>query len=409
MFGIRATETPRARAIAVVLAAASIVAAVAAALTVAGTGAGATDPPPLTIGAAFSLTGGGDVYGPQQAKGAKLAVDQINAAGGVDGVPLKLVVRDDASKPASGKAVMRRLIQRDGSLAVLGPSLSLVAVSADPVADSLQTPVVAVSNTADGIVGACAYPCTWIWRDSLGEATAVPANIDQYVLERHPSSAAVLYVASDKLGVDEGRIAASSFAEAGVRVVVNARLPATADVGPAVRAAVRKHPAVIFVGASFGQRAVDAMKAARAAGFAGAFLGGNTLNSETTARLAGAVGAGARSGAAWYAGNDFPANSQFITAYRQAYSEEPDQFAAQAYIGVEIVADAIRRGNVATSTKSLADRRAQLQRSLHDVALLTPLGPFRFTQDHDVAQIVWVLSTTADGGHTLAGFCNPDC
>jgi hypothetical protein len=40
---------------------------------------------------------------------------------------------------------------------------------------------------------------------------------------------------------------------------------------------------------------------------------------------------------------------------------------------------------------------------------MTPLGPFRFTQDHDVSQIVWVLSMTAAGGHTLVGFCDPDC
>jgi branched-chain amino acid transport system substrate-binding protein len=381
----------------------------AAAALGAGTGAHDGAPPPLTIGALFSLTGGGNVYGPQQEKGARLAIEQINADGGVDGVPLKLVVRDDTSVPGTGKATMRRLIQSDHAVAVLGPTLSLVAVSADPVADRLQTPVVAVSNTAEGIVGTCAYDCTWIWRDSLGEETAVPANIDEYVLEQHPSTAAILYVADDKLGVEEGRIAASSFSEAGVRVVANAELPATGSVDAVVAAALRRHPQVIFVGASFGQRAADTMKAARTAGFKGAFLGGNTLNSETTAQLAAPQGAGARSGAAWYAGNDFPANRDFITSYRQTYGEAPDQFAAQAFVGVEIVADALRRGHVATSSASLADRRAALQKALRDVALTTPLGPFRFTRDHDVEQIVWVLAMTADGGHELAGFCNPSC
>lgn len=391
------------------LAVAVLAGAVLAALAAAGAVRGADQPTPLTIGAALSLTGGGNVYGPQQAKGAQLAVDQINAAGGVDGVPLKLVVRDDRSDPATGRSVMRRLIQQDGAIAILGPTLSLVAVSADPLADRLETPVVAVSNTANGIVGTCAYACSWVWRDSLGEATAVPANIAAYVHEVHPSRAAVVYVAADKLGVDEGKIAAASLVEDGVRVVANRTLPATGDVGPAVRAALAGKPQVLFIGASFGQRAVDAMTAARAAGFTGTFLGGNTFNSAVTAHLAAKVGAGARSGAAWYEGNDFPANSDFITAYRQRFSAEPDQFAAQAFIGVEIVADALQRGKVATSTKPLATRRAKLQRALHDVALMTPLGPFRFTAQHDVAQIVWVLTMTGDGGHTLAGFCDPTC
>jgi branched-chain amino acid transport system substrate-binding protein len=386
-----------------------VVALAAALAAFAGAGRSAAPAQPLTIGALLSLTGGGDVYGPQQVKGARLAIKQINAQGGVDGVPLKLVVRDDKSVPASGRSGMRQLIQSDHAVAVLGPSLSLVAVSADPVADRLQTPVVAVSNTATGIVGKCAYPCTYIWRDSLGEATAVPANIDQYVLESHPSTAAILYVEGDKLGIDEGRIAAASFGEEGVRVVANQKLPATGDLTAAVTSALVGNPQVVFIGASFGARAVDAMKQLRASGYFGAFLGGNTLNSSTTGRLAGKVGAGARSGAAWYDGNDFPANQQFITAYEQTYGQPPDQFAAQAFVGVEIVADALKRGGIATSSKSVEDKRAALQKALRDVALITPLGPFRFTQDHDVSQIVWVLSMTADGGHTLAGFCDPNC
>lgn len=384
-----------------------IVAAVA--LACAASGGAAPAPAPVTIGAVLSLTGGGDVYGPQQMKGAQLAVAQINAAGGVDGVPLRLVVRNDGSSPGAGVDVMRSLIEHDGVTAILGPTLSIVAVEADPVADRLATPVVAVSNTATGIVGDCSYPCTWIWRDSLGEATAVPADIEQYVLANHPSSAAIFHVSGDKLGIDEGRIAAETFAGIPVRVVANAAVPATGDVGPVVRRALRAHPAVVFIGASFGQRAADVMTAARAAGFTGTFLGGNTLNSATTARLAGTAGSGARSGAAWYAGNDFPANQSFITAYRQTYSQAPDQFAAQAYVGVQIIADALERGHVATSTQPLAARRAALQRALRRVALMTPLGPFRFTATHDVSQIVWILSTTAAGGHNLVGFCDPGC
>lgn len=384
--------------------------AVAAALAAfTGVGRSAAPAQPITIGALLSLTGGGDVYGPQQVKGAQLAVKQINAQGGVDGVPLKLVVRDDKSVPATGRSGMKQLIQHDGAVAVLGPSLSLVAVSADPLADQLQTPVVAVSNTANGIVGKCSYPCTYIWRDSLGEATAVPANIDQFVLESHPSSAAILYVDGDKLGIDEARIAAASFGEEGVRVVADQKLPATGDLRASVTNALVGSPQVVFIGASFGARAVDAMKQLRESGYYGPFLGGNTLNSATTGRLAGKVGAGSRSGAAWYDGNDFPANQEFITAYEQTFNQPPDQFAAQAFVGVQIVADALKRGKIAASGKSVADERAALQKSLRQVALMTPLGPFRFTQDHDVAQIVWVLSMTADGGHTLAGFCDPSC
>lgn len=375
------------------------------------TGGGSAARPVRTasIGALFSLTGGGDVYGPQQERGARLAIDQINAQGGAGGVRLRLVLRDDGSDPVRGRSLMRTLIVRDRVLGVLGPSLSLVAVSTDPVASALHTPVVAVSNTANGIVGRCAYDCSWVWRDSLGEATAVPANIQSYARNRHVPSAAIAFVEADVLGVDEAQIAAAAFAREGIRVTEIAHVPKTGSLTQAMRTALLGNPQVLFVGATFGQRAADIIATARRLGFTGDFLGGNTFNSASTAGLVGAAGAGTQSGAAWYEGNDFPANRSFIAAYRQRYGSEPDQFAAQAYTGVQVIADAMRRGSIGATSRPLAAQRAVLQHSLGDVALTTPLGPLRFSRTHDVAQTVWILRATAKGEHELAGFCAPDC
>jgi len=365
---------------------------------------------PITIGALFSLTGGGNVYGPQQLKGAELAVSQLNEQGGIDGRRVRLVVRDDRSSPADGKAQMRRLIAKNGVIAVLGPSLSAVAVSADPVANTLQTPVIAVSNTAEGIVGKCAYPCQWIWRDSLGEATAVPANISAWVQSAHPTSAAIVYGRGDLLGTDEAKIAARSFRREGVRVIARVAVPVTGSVTAGVKQALAKKPDVIFVGVAFGQVAANVMRAARAAGYQGEFLGGNTFNSAATAKLAGADGAGAQSASAWYSGNDFPANTDFLSAFQQRYGQEADQFAAQAYIGVQIVADGLGRIDDSDfASKPVAEQRSLLQAALPEVAITTPLGPFRFTADHDVSQIVWILALTGTGEHRLVGFCNPYC
>jgi branched-chain amino acid transport system substrate-binding protein len=364
----------------------------------------------LPIGAMFSLTGSGNVFGPQQVKGARLAVAQINAQGGVDGMPLRLVARDDHSDPVKGKDTMERLIRKDKVVAVLGPTLSAVAFSADPLADALETPVIGVSNTASGIVGKCTYDCRWIWRDSLGESIAVPANISAYVFEAHPTTAAILYVAGDVLGEQEAQVARSSFHANSVRITATVPVPSGSDnVTAAVRKALAGKPAVLFVGTVSGASAAQLMKIARAQGFRGTFLGGNTFNSDATAALAGSAGDGARSASAWYRGNAFPANSAFVSAYKQRYGQVPDQFATQAYIGVQIVADALQRGHVATSAKPLATKRATLQKQLPNVALLTPIGPFRFTADHDVSQIVWVLAMNGKGGHRLAGFCNPGC
>jgi branched-chain amino acid transport system substrate-binding protein len=376
-----------------------------------GAGSGSTQPAaasgtPYRIGLLASLTGAGNLYGPQQVKAARLAVRQVNDAGGVGGHPLELVVRDDASDPVLGAKVMRDLITDQRVVAVIGPTLSIVAVQADPVANSLRTPVLAVSNTADGIVGDCAYPCEWIWRDSLGEKVAVRANVADFVREAHPSTAITIQTQDDILGLAGVTNAAAAFRDGGVRVAGEFALDQADPMTPQLRAAIASKPDAVFIGTTYGAFAARLMREIRDLGYTGTILGGNIFNSEATRALAGTAGDGARSGAAWWSGNDFPANREFVTAYRQFADEPPDQFAAQAFVGIQILTDALRRADA--GAKPLVEQRAALQAALPDVALTTVLGPFRFTASHDVDQIAWILEMD-DQGHHLIGFCDPDC
>ena len=158
----------------------------------------------LKLGAVFSLTGAGGVYGPQQQNAVKLAVETINAAGGVDGATLSIQVVDDASTQTQSAQQTQTLIQQDQVVALLGPTLSNSAVAAHPIADNLKTPMLAVSTTGLNIVGSCPYPCTYIYRDSLGEATAIPTNIKTYVAGANPKpkTGVLLYPNDDKFSVD---------------------------------------------------------------------------------------------------------------------------------------------------------------------------------------------------------------
>jgi ABC-type branched-subunit amino acid transport system substrate-binding protein len=88
---------------------------------------------------------------------------------------------------------------------------------------------------------------------------------------------------------------------------------------------------------------------------------------------------------------------------------EPDQFAAQAYSGIKILAQAIEREHARDQDISIARRRAAIQKGLGKVALITPLGPFRFTREHDVDQIVWIVEANGRGAHRLVQFCDPEC
>lgn len=387
---------------------AAVLVAVAAFVSACGASTRAAAPRPFVIGALFSQTGSGASIGPQQVNGARLAVEDVNRAGGIDGAALRLDLRDDRTD--TGYAVTQlRSLARGPALAVLGPTLSIVALSVDPVANRLQVPVLAVSNTVNGLVGDCAYPCDWIWRASLGEAAAIPAAVDAYTERVHARSAVVVYTIPDALGQQDADSAVASFRRAGVAVQRMA-IPADAvDLSPYIAHAVAIDPSVIFLGSSFANTMASVIKGARARGFHGAILGGNVLNSDTTAALAGAPGAGVESAAAWSGDNAFPANETFVTRYVQRYGTQPDEFAAQAYAGVQILAQAIERAHLPGSTASPSAQRALLQQSLPEVALQTPLGPFRFTDRHDVRQIVWIRALDGRGGNHLVGFCDPGC
>ncbi len=141
------------------------------------------------------------------------------------------------------------------------------------------------------------------------------------------------------------------------------------------------------------------MTEARKQGWKGQFLGGNGFNTATVSKQAGPAGQGARSASAWYIGNTFPSNADFVTAYQTAYSKDPDQFAAQGYTAIKILADSARRANLTFS--DLTSDRDKLRAAMETVNLQTPLGPFQFTPNHDVKQTVWVIKMDGQGGFTL--------
>jgi branched-chain amino acid transport system substrate-binding protein len=116
-------------------------------------------------------------------------------------------------------------------------------------------------------------------------------------------------------------------------------------------------------------------------------------------KQAGGDGKGARSASAWYIGNTFTSNAGFVSAYKAAYSKDPDQFAAQGYTGIKILADAAKRAGLTFS--DLPGDRDKLRAAMETVNIDTPLGPFQFTSNHDVKQTVWVIAMDGAGGFTL--------
>jgi branched-chain amino acid transport system substrate-binding protein len=314
-----------------------------------------------------------------------------------------LTINDDASDKAQSAQVAQKLIQSEQDLALLGPTLSNSAVAVHPLAETLKTPILAVSTTGIHIVPDCNFPattpCKYVFRDSLGEETAIPTNIKSYATDKHPATGVLLVAQDDKFSSDGGKIVQDTVAQYNINLLKTIKFnKAEADLSPYVTQAVQAKPDVIFI-TSLGGIPAKIMTEARKQGWQGQFLGGNGFNTATVSKQAGADGKGARSASAWYLGNTFASNKEFVDAYKAEYSKDPDQFAAQGYSAIKILADAAKRANLTFS--DLAGDRDKLRTAIESVNIQTPLGPFQFTSTHDVKQTVWVIAMDGAGGFTL--------
>jgi branched-chain amino acid transport system substrate-binding protein len=350
-------------------------AALAAALLalVAATPAAAQAQRVVKIGAALSMTGAGAVYGASQKAGILLAVEELNGKNAVPGARLEVVVEDDASTTGQGINVVQRFMNRDKVAVVLGPTLSTTATAADPLAQRAGVPVLAISNTAEkGItdIGDC------IWRVSLMEKQVVPTAIEKARQRFGFKTAAILYGNDDvftKSGYDVMR---SALDAKGVKVLgTQTFAKPDRDYNAQLTSLAGQNPDVLLVSA-LAENAAGIVVQARQLGYTGPILGGNGFNSPAFVKNAGPAAEGVLVGTAWNAASPDPANQAFIAAMK-ARGVNPDQFAAQAYTGVLVVAEALRQGGGDLGREAV---KAGF-RKVKD--LPTPLGKFSFLPTRD--------------------------
>ena len=120
------------------------------------------------------------------------------------------------------------------------------------------------------------------------------------------------------------------------------------------------------------------------------FIGGNGSNSPKLGDIAGAAADGLIVGSPWFIGKPDAANQAFVTAFKAKFGKDPDQFAAQAYDCLHILAEAIDRAGDADSEKIAA---ALLKTNYTGV-----MGPFTFTDHRDPASTAGVVVLEMKGG-----------
>lgn len=343
----------------------------------------------VTIGAIFDLSGGAAVYGETQKRGAELALAEILESGYLGETVLEVLFEDGGSGGETSINAMTKLVEQDKVLAVLGPTLSSEAFAADPIAQENGVPVMGVSNTATGITDMGEF----VFRDSLPESSVIPGTLAFSMEILGLEKVGVMYGNDDDFTYSGYEVFVEALEELGIEITTEETFArGDVDFNAQLTNIIATEPDAIVVSALV-QEAVPLVGQARQLGFTGPIIGGNGFNSPALVSQAGEAANGVIVGAAWNIADQSPLSAAFTAAYTEAYDLAPDQFAAQAYTGMWLMATAIRHADSADSA-AIRDALAAIE------AFDSPLGSFSFDEDrnpvHDpVAQLI------VDGAYEL--------
>jgi len=356
----------------------------------------------IKLGAAEALSGPAGQYGQSIKNGFQLAVEEINAAGGVKGNKIALQIEDEQGKKEQAIDVFKKLIFQDKVLMVFGPTLSNSAQAADPIAQAAKTVAFGTSNTADGITSIGDH----VFRNSVTEADVLPETLR--VASKHAGikKVAVLY-GNDDVFTKSGYDAFKKALEDLKIPVTTTETFAKGDVDFKAQLTKIKatNPDAIVLSALIAEGA-PIMVQARQLGINLPFIGGNGMNSVKIFDLAKEKSDNLWVGSPWALGSQTKENQHFVVAYTQKYKAAPDQFSAQAYDAMNIVATAL--GKIKLSGNLEADRKA-LRDALPSVTHTGATGAFKFRQamtkdgkpaGYDAQQAA-IVSVTKDGKYSI--------
>lgn len=327
----------------------------------------------IRIGVAEALTGNAAQYGVPIRRGLELAAGEINAAGGIHGSKIDLVVEDEQGKKEEAINVFRKLIFQDKVLMLFGPTLSNSAQASNPVAQAAKVAVFGTSNTADGITSIGNY----VFRNSVTEADILPVTLRVAAKNTGLKRVAVIYGNDDiftKSGYDHF-----------MRALQALKIPVTAsetfakgdvDFKPQLTK-IKASKADAIVLSALVAEGGPLMVQARQLGITLPFIGGNGMNSPRVFELAKEHSDYLWVGSPWSIENPAAENKRFVAAFQKTHNALPDQFAAQAYDAMYIVAQALKK---IKPTGRLETDRSALRDALPSVQWNGATGPFKFRQ-----------------------------
>jgi branched-chain amino acid transport system substrate-binding protein len=309
----------------------------------------------VKFGVAAALTGPIGKMGVPIKNGFTLAAEEINAKGGVNGDKIVLIIEDEQAKKEEGMNVVKKFIFQDKVLAIFGPTTSGSFFAAAPIANQAKVVAFGTSTTASGITDIGPYT----FRNAVMEADILPITVREAVKKFGVKKVAVIYGNDDSF-TKSGYDVFKNVLETQKIPVTNTETFARGDVD--FRAQLTKIKAQnpdAIVCSGYVEEIANILTQARNLGITLPFIGGNGFNTPKLFDLAGAASDNSVMGSPWASESTNPKNRAFIAAYSKKFGMEADQFAAQAYDALYIMAEALKSvkltGNLEKDRQSLRD------------------------------------------------------
>jgi branched-chain amino acid transport system substrate-binding protein len=291
----------------------------------------------IRVGAISPFTGEGARYGHAARTGIDLAVDEINAKGGVKGAKILVQYEDDRGNQADAVSAFNKLVSVDRVPAVLGPFYSGNVLACAPIADRSKVVLLTGSATSDNVRGAGRY----VFRvcPSNDEQARTIADYAFKILRFR--SAFVIYRNVD-YGVTLRDAFDKAFKGAGGKIVGVEAVPADAgDVRAQLTMVKQASPDFIFAAVHFPEGGV-LLRQAKELGITAAVMGTDGGHDPELLKIAGNAAEGSYwATMGWGNESSNPAIAAFRAAYRLRFGEDPGVYSGLYYDATMVLAEAL--------------------------------------------------------------------
>ncbi len=329
-------------------------------------------PAEITIGVVLPLTGHLSSVGPAVNNGLQLAFEEINHSSLLGDMRLKPIVEDNRSTTEGALEAYNKLIHRDGVSVIIGPLASSITREAFPIAQQNRIVAISPASAAHGLseIG------LFVFRTILTVDRLVPGGVKTTHEKLGYQKVATIYQSDDVFAQSSNEAILQALQQNNVEVITTEIFQTgDTDFSEQLTQIKELNPDAIFLSALPVEKEAVLIQIRQIGIPAEVHFITLTLTTGNVQR-AGAAAEGAISFTSWSSMADTPGNRAFGENYMTKYNSEPDEFVAQAYATVYILANAIA---AAPSSDSEAIRDAMA----HITDLDTILGKFSFDANGD--------------------------